>query len=843
MQRKSVCVGMDWSGMQEKNKKIHKASSYGTPLGNVSSIPEKLYIPNDEGRIIFPKVLPDTDDQPIYLTEALSHLLQLRKVKSSSYVKRKLHESIGLVGDDWSGVSDSSTDPEQLLSMLEKSAESLDLMDLAFDSFDVCLQEFHRQLQVLTPKHAIFIEKLRMCMTEFWADSFGIAKFQRQMAIHYLLNVQKRERDMLGTRLEQDVLVQTLREESGKKDDTIRLLEVHKARDKQMLPLDTADVSDGAHKLVTGKITSTVVKTGENHLYKMELKPGSHAVITLNRQHIDIDERSHLQLLGAFENPPTVLTHRHELYVGREYKSGHSTIHVPASSVNKPCIFYALVCCVSETVVKEKVSYIISNQILDETDDALLAIEGEEEDMVIGFCKSVGTQTTSWELQGYDSDPNLNGDEPVLHTQVEHFCSYLSYRPLHGVIWPINLVSNLVWLFWTQKTALLRERDPEVIQHMGMKKWVYQWFLHYFGSANFAIRVMNTFIQSMHYHLPHFTMQSAYFLPIALGTACGIFGSGSKFYRMEYEEFVCNVFDVVLSYTKVVPSAKAEITRQQANEVVNLVFGVDAKNKKSYREGMIESLNNYGLMHNSSTILVDTFLHMLMQEWERYRSHALDAIQYVVVETLHLPLGVCQGVGDLSLILKQVCSNPLCDQRVAAMFVEAMDPRTLEVSASSVVELIHCHKLLRLPNENIVSVPLCKMTPKVDMELLLLTHKIITACIESSKQTYEESLDARKPLALSSSIPADSSTVNVRASSRNILAVNDGASPVTTNLKVAESILRQAQENLKNLTMDNAHASWAVMAKLSCLLPLQVYANETKITSSTRVDMLATLDY
>jgi len=804
------------------------------PVSTLSSIPPELYITDDAtGDVLFPVVAPDGDEQPIYLTEALSRLLQMRKIKSSAAVRRRLQESIGLRDDDddWSAVSDPSVEPERLISMLEKSAESLDLMDLAFDSFDICLQECHRQLMRSSPRHAIFIDKLRRHMAEFWSDSFSIAKLERQMATHYLLSMEKRERDMLQARLSRDELLQSLREKLVDKDETIRLLEVDKACDKQVVVVETTEDADGANKLLSGMMTSTVLETGENHLYKMEVKPGSNALIALNKQSTGPEQQSHLILIGSFETPPCISTPRKDLYVAKEFKRGHCTLEISTNSLHGRATYYAMVCCVSETDVHEKVSYTISHQMSARKDEVIKAIgvgydNAKTRAVVAAKSEAVQTMETSatWEMKLSEEHlATVSGDDRLVHTQLEHFCSYLSSRPLEGAIWPISLVIDVVWLFWTQKTELLREHDDVILQ-MGMNTWVYQWFLYYFGSANFAIRMLNTFIQSMHYHLPQFNMQSKYFLATAFGTACGIFGSGSKFYRMEYEEFVCSAFDVVFSCTKIAPSSTAEITRDQANQVVNFVFGVDSKNKESYKEGMLQSLKNYEMLHKSSTILVDTFLQMLMQEWERYRAHTLEAIQFVIVDTLHIALGVCQGVGDLSLILQQVCSNSLCEQRVAAMFVDAMDPRTLEVSASSVVELIHYYKLLRPADEKRLVVPLCKMTPQVDMKLLHLTHKIITACIESSKGACEDSFNP--------SPHPDSSTQIV-----------DQAASSGTTLKITERLLSQAQEDMRHVTEDNAAATWALMVKLSRLLPLQVYANETKITSSARLGMLATLNY
>merc|ERR1719335_182115 len=70
------------------------AGVHRTGVEHLSSIPPELYVYNDGGEVLFPKVHPESDEQAVYLSEALPMLLRKRGLKSSVKVKKDFFEAV-----------------------------------------------------------------------------------------------------------------------------------------------------------------------------------------------------------------------------------------------------------------------------------------------------------------------------------------------------------------------------------------------------------------------------------------------------------------------------------------------------------------------------------------------------------------------------------------------------------------------------------------------------------------------------------------------------------------------------------------------------------------------------
>eukprot|EP00397_Hematodinium_sp_SG-2012_P066257 GEMP01098680.1.p1 GENE.GEMP01098680.1~~GEMP01098680.1.p1 ORF type:complete len:215 (+),score=46.03 GEMP01098680.1:104-748(+) len=144
---------------------------------------------------------------------------------------------------------------------------------------------------------------------------------------------------------------------------------------------------------------------------------------------------------------------------------------------------------------------------------------------------------------------------------------------------------------------------------------------------------------------------------------------------------------------------------------------------------------------------------------------------------------------------KNTGSLGLADQIIAEMFVETMDPVTLEVSPSMILEMIHFHKLCR----STVSVHdedggggrqhVFRATSKVDFALLHVAVGQVGSC-------------------LAADAPGTS-----QAKTKN------ECSSLGSMDRIVKRMLMEVKAEAVLATEKNAHSVWALLAELSRLLP------------------------
>jgi hypothetical protein len=249
------------------------------------------------------------------------------------------------------------------------------------------------------------------------------------------------------------------------------------------------------------------------------------------------------------------------------------------------------------------------------------------------------------------------------------------------------------------------------------------------------------------------------------GRATGIFSEEPASVRHELERFFCGALDVTLSlpedtYGPVSMGGAGgpkdlvrSITRNRAVTTVKLICGADSF-KQSHFNGMMESLSQYEAHHKptGNVVSLDIFLHMLVQEWEQYRGHCLEAIQTALLSTKHtqaLQLTSLLSMTDVAKVVRRL-QPQLSEAQVTAIYGEALDRSNsdVEVSSNALMTIIHQYRLLpgMKAAENTEAIPKFEgsrmaLPPKLDTALV---EFMLEGCIEWLRADAAELLDSQE---------------------------------------------------------------------------------------------------